>query len=321
MAVVQFRTGREPAKSRSVMETRIFTAEQIGAWRVPSFQRPVRVNAKVQALAEEIARDGGVIPGVVTLGTIKGDSATYIVDGQHRLEAFRICGLPVCLGDFRLCQFDSMAAMASEFVQLNSALVRMRPDDVLRGLEASLPALAKIRRECRFVGYDQIRRNSSSSPVVGMSITLRTWAGSVPDTPIASTVSATQIAESLTEESAEGLVQFLNVAHTSFGREVEYARLWGGLNLGLCMWLWRRLVKDSDRTGARRYVHLSVKQFSACLMALSADGHYLDWLQGRALTDRDRSACYTRIKRIWAARLKDEVSGMLRFPQPAWAAA
>jgi len=39
----------------------------------------------------------------------------------------------------------------------------------------------------------------------------------------------------------------------------------------------------------------------AASMALSADAHYLDWLQGHQLNDRDRGTGYTRIKDIWGA--------------------
>jgi len=39
--------------------------------------------------------------------------------------------------------------MAEDFVILNTALVRMGPDDVIRALEGSVPTLQKIREVCR----------------------------------------------------------------------------------------------------------------------------------------------------------------------------
>jgi hypothetical protein len=299
------------------MQTCIYNVNDIGAWRVPPFQRPIRINAKVTALAEEIKKDGGAIPGVITLGTVRTDSATYIVDGQHRLEAFRISGLPELIADFRLCKFDSMAQMAEEFVLLNSSLVRMRPDDILRGLESSVKGLRKIRSECKFVGYDQIRRGTSS-PVLGMSLTLRCWNGSLSETPVTTGPSAAQIAEALTDDAAEDLVQFLTVAEAAWGRDPEYARLWSALNLGLCMWLWRRLVKDYDRGGTKRFVKLTIKQFTACLMALTSDANYLEFLQGKTLCDRDRGPAYARLKKCWTKRLEGELRHKIQFPQPAW---
>lgn len=319
MNVLPFKSGREPPRNaKSAMETKIFTLGEIGAWRIPPFQRPVRTNEKVRALTEEIRVDGGVIPGIITLGTVKTEEAIYIVDGQHRLEAFRNSGLPEFLADVRFIRFETMAEMAEEFVRLNSSLVRMRPDDVLRGLEASVKALSKIRRECKFVGYDQIRRGTTS-PILGMSMLLRVWHGSQPETPVNGGMSAVHIAETISDDSVEELIQFLTVAHSSWGRDAEYARLWSSLNLGLCMWCWRRLVKDPDRTGNKRYIHLNIRQFANCLMALSSDSHYLDWLQGRQISDRDRGPAYGRIKKIWTARLRNDVRSKIAFPQPAWA--
>lgn len=319
--IIPFKPAKEAPKShRSAMETLIFTAEQIGNWRIPPFQRPVSINAKVRAMAEEVKLNGGVINGVITLGTVKGEHATYIVDGQHRLEGYRISGLPEFIADVRFVTFNTMAEMAEEFVILNSSLVKMRPDDILRGLEYSIKALQTIRKECPFVGYDQIRRGTTS-PILGMSLLLRSWSGAHKETPVSSQQqTAASIAESMDTDNVENLIQFLTTVHAAWGRDPEYARLWSGINLGLCMWLWLRLVKDLERTGVKRYVKLNIKQFRAAMMGLSADSQYLDWLQGRSMGDRDRNPCYVRIKKIMLARLRSEAPGMkIKFPQPAWA--
>lgn len=307
----------------SKMDTLEITPEEIGVWRVPPFQRPVRVNAKVQAMAQALQANGGVIDGVVTLGRLVKDKdrATYIVDGQHRLEAGRISGLPKMYTDVRICEFESMAHMADEFVRLNSSLVRMRPDDVLRGCEPSLPLLRKITQECPFVGYGQIRRNNKSNPVLGMSALLRCWGASANETPTPSGgASAQELANTLTEASAEELIRFLALAHSAWGRDQEYLRLWGNLNLVMCMWLYRRLVLDRDRKGSKRYIILNMKQFRNCLMSLSADTHYLEWLVGRTVSETNRSPCYKHLKTAWTKRLRhDEPSMSIKFPMPAWA--
>ncbi len=145
MSIVNFK-GREAPKSvRSAMETLLFTRGEVDAWRVPDFQRPIRVNAKVLALVEELKRNGGIIPGILTLGKISGDKTIYIVDGQHRAEAFKISELGECIADVRIVTFESFADMANEFVELNSRLVNMRPDDILRSLAQSMPALQRPR--------------------------------------------------------------------------------------------------------------------------------------------------------------------------------
>lgn len=325
--VVPIKGAREaPKASRSSMETLIVSLEEVNQWRVPTFQRPLRINEKVRSLAQEIRDNGCEIPGVMTLGKIGKDPTLYIVDGQHRAEGFRQSGLGEAIVDIRICHFDSMAEMAREFVNLNSSLVKMRPDDILRGLESTVPTLENIKKACDFVGYDQIRRNTTTSPIVSMSLVLRCWTGSSGETPSANTqgTTAARIAEGLDYNSAQQLIVFLLTAHAAWGRDPEYYRLWSALNLTLCMWLWRRLVLDSDRSGNKRYVKLNPAQFKQCLMSVSADGHYLDWLQGRVMGDRDRSPAYSKLKQIFMRRLRDEARGKatapkLMLPQPAWA--
>lgn len=44
-------TREAPKSVRSKMETIIFSQKEIDGWRVPPFQRPLRVNEKVRAAA------------------------------------------------------------------------------------------------------------------------------------------------------------------------------------------------------------------------------------------------------------------------------
>lgn len=320
--IIPIRGSREAPKSvRSKMETIIFTAKEIMAWKVPPFQRPVRINDKVRAAAAELKENGGVITGVLTLGKISGKPEIYIVDGQHRLEAFKISVLAETIADVRMCEFDTMGEMGDEFVRLNSNLVRMRPDDLLRGMEQMIPGLVKVRQACSFVGYDQIRRNAASSPIVGMSSLLRCWQGSSGETPTANACgSSTHIAQALDNVSAENLINFLSTAYAAWGREESYFRLWSSLNLTMCMWLWRQLVLNRER-GLKRYVVLDIMEFKKCLMSVSATTDYIDWLTGRALTDRDRAPCYSRLKSIFSRRTTEERGGkeQTKMPQPPWA--
>lgn len=242
-----------PKSVRSTMQTMIFDLSEIESWRHPPFQRPIKVNNKVRELAEELKGNGGIITGVITLGKIGSDPATWIVDGQHRCESFKISGLKEIIADVRICHFDTMAEMATEFVRLQQQLVRMRPDDILRGMEASIPALRRIREQCPFVGYDFVRRNATTAAILSMSVMLRCWFGSIPETPaLAHGGSAAMMAENLTDD--KDLIIFLLTAHAAWGRDEEFFRLWGSLNLTLCAWLYRRLVIDRDRSGNRRAV-------------------------------------------------------------------
>lgn len=306
----------------AIMETMELSPAIVKSWQRPPFQRPVNATKKIQAVAEEIKKTG-VIEGVITLGRLRTDVATYyyVVDGQHRLQAFLMSGLPVVFADVRKLTFDTIAEMAEEYVLLNSSLVRMRPDDILRGLESATPLLATIRSECPFVSYDNVRRGPSKS-VLSMSAVLRCWCGSASDIPTSMTgVSVPTIAGRLNkDDDGQGLIGFLTAAHLAWGSDHEYYRLWGTLNLSVCMWLWRRLVLDRDRSGAKRYALLTPETFKECLMALSADGQYLSWLIGRNITDRDRSPCYTRVKTIVSRRLNmGSEKKHTTLPSPIWA--
>lgn len=319
--VVQLKPMRSAPKAvRSEMDTKIFSLEEVEGWKRPPFQRPIRVNDKVRAMAEDLAHNGGVLSGVLTLGRLGEDRSLWVVDGQHRIEGFKISGLKEIIADVRVCHFDTLAEMADEFVSLNSQLVRMRPDDVLRGLEASTPALQRIRKDCEFVGYDQIRRGSGGSTVLSMSMVLRCWAASANETPAAGTQSASHLATSITEESVQTLIIFLLAAQAAWGRDIEYQRLWGSLNLTICMWLFRRIVIDRDRSGNKRAVVIGIALFKQCLMSLSASVEYIDWLVGRQLSERHRGVCYAKIKDIFARRIMDESRDKTRpkMPQAAW---
>ena len=311
---------RAPTEQRSRSDTLVITQAVLKSWKSPPFQRPLRENEKVRALIEELKVNGGVLPGVITLGQLSKDRATYIIDGQHRLHAFEVSELREIYADVRIIDFDSVDEMGEEFVKLNSSLVRMRPDDVLRGLEASHKTLQLIRHLCPFVGYDQIRRNNTNSPVVGMSATLRCWAASLRETPSASTETAFAMASQITVEEARHLADFLNIALRAWGREYENSRLWGGLNLTLCMWLYRRLVlSPEEKRGQKRFARISANQFEKCLLGLAGTAQYVDWLWGRQLGERDRAPCYRRIREAFTSRMNADGLRNTKLPGPPWA--
>lgn len=322
--VIPMKGMREAPKSvRSEMQTLILTAAEMRQWVLPPFQRELRVNEKVRALSEVLKAGGGMMTGIMTVGRVSGNRTLFLVDGQHRREAFYLSELSECIADVRMCEFDSLAEMAEEFVALNSRLVNMRPDDILRGMEASLRSLQYIRKSCDFVGYEHIRRSSSKSAVLSMSAVIRCWVGSAGETPSANGAgrSALQLAEDLEDASAQELVKFLLTARSAWGSDPEYYRLWGNLNLTISMWMWRRLVLERDNR-IKRSVQLNADQFRRCLMSVSASPDYIDWLTGRVLSEKDRSPCYTRLKAIFAARLRSDskdptVKPLL--PSPAWA--
>jgi hypothetical protein len=313
LSIVKPKTAIEK-RTRTTVDTIMLTPERIAKWKLPSGQRPLKENAKVKALVETIKQDSGVVPGIISLGVL--DGSYWIIDGQHRLHAFLLSGLKEGYADARFLHAEGMADINREFVELNSKLVTMRPDDFLRGLEGSIPALSEIRRACPFVGYDQIRRGTFG-PVVSMSAALRNWRGSGMDTPTSTTagMSAVDLAESLHEEETRGLIDFLTLAHKAFGREPQYARLWTALNMVLCMWMFRKLVLTQYSPKTPR---LTKDLFLKCLMSVSADSAYQDWLLGRHMGERDRSPAYSRLKAIFVKRIEVELGRRVQLPQPDW---
>lgn len=309
---------RAPVAKRSRMDTLILNMSVISGWRLPVFQRPLHVNEKVRQIAAEIKADE-VIPGVLTIGVIADGphAATYIIDGQHRIEAFRMSDTKEAIADVRIVTYATMADMGRDFVELNSRLVTFKPDDVLRGLEDSTPSLGLIRKRCAFVGYGHVRRNGTTAPVLSMSAVLRAWAGSVGETPTLGGPAAV-VAQDMCETDAVKLCDFLDVTFAAWGRGEDASRLWGNLNLSICMWLWRRLVTNSERPGNMRYVVLKPAQFRACLMSVGATHDYSDWLVGRNASDRDRGPCYFRLKTVFVKRMREDNLPNLKMPQPPW---
>jgi hypothetical protein len=293
-------------------DTVLVTTEIFDSWKAPPFQRGLRENQKVRDIVDPIKSDG-VIPGIITLGIL--EKITFLLDGQHRMHAFRLSGLSEAYADVRVFHAQDMAEMAEEYVRLNGKLVTFRPDDILKGLEAYHEPLQLIRKKCPWVGYDFVRRNDKNAPLVSMSAIVRCWAGSSSDTPKSSTNSAASLAKELGMHEAASLAEFLLLCFDAWGKDSEYHRLWGNLNLTICMWLYHHTVLSGYSHAA---VRLTKDQFKHCLMALSADPTYVDWLLGRQLGERDRNPCYNRIKTIFATRLEKLLGKKVRLPSPSW---
>lgn len=301
--------------TRSRMQHVRITKEIHESWQRPNFQRPLKVNQHVLDYLAKIKANGRTLPGVLTLGLFEGQ--LYLVDGQHRIEAFKMSELPEIWADVRVVEYDSQADMADAWYAMNSQLVPVRPDDKLRAAEESTPALAFIRARCPFVGYENIRRGAYN-PILSMSQLLRSWYSANQETPGATSRSVSTILEQLTMDDAVRIVDVLDQFHQAWGRGAESHRLWNALNLTMCMWIYLRCVAAPASKTARSAI-LTREQFVRCLMALSADGDYNDWLFGRTAKERDRSPCYGRIKKLFTARLAADTGRKVNMPYPPWA--
>jgi hypothetical protein len=206
-----------PKAVSSKMETLILTHALIDKWVAAPFQRPLKVNKKVIEFAEELKANGGMINGILTLGTIVGERTIYLLDGQHRKEGFVISGLTECIADVRVCEFEHMGEMGDEFVKLNSQLVRMSTDDILRGMEGSIPAIHNIKMALPFVGYGKNLRKGGNSPLVGMALVLRCWDGASRETPKTNNHPAIDLAREITPESTQDLIGCLRLVKSAWG--------------------------------------------------------------------------------------------------------
>lgn len=307
--VLPFKGTKPQRATKTSVDTVLINAELLKKWQAPPFQRPLRVNDRVATLSEQLKQTSGVLPGVITVGVL--DGVTYLLDGQHRIEAFKVAGITEGFADVRTHYFSSMGDMGEEFVLLNSSLVKLRPDDILRGLEGTVEALSNLRKRCPFVGYDMIRRNTRS-PIISVAQVLRAWKGSAPEVPTTGGMSSYVLARQLTIDDSEQLASFLLLAEPAWGRDLEYRRLWTMLNLCICMWLYRRVVIQPLNPRVR----LTSDLFGKCLMELSADRRYIDWLSGRSLRELDRSPAYSRIKVIFARRAFRETGKRQLLPSP-----
>jgi hypothetical protein len=305
-----------PAFEKTKMETTLLTMEEMDSWTLPPFQREEIQTKKVIEFAEGLKENGGIIGGVLHLGRLRADptQTTYLVDGQQRRSACRLSERAEFIGDVSQKLYDSMVDMAEEFKRLNSRLVPLKPDDLLRACEVTHKALQELRAACPFVGYGSIRRHERS-PVLSMSSALKSWFASGLATP-QQNAQAINLLDQFTDTQCQLLTVFLLAAHSAWGNDRQYARLWGNPNLTMCMYLYRKLMLEpSNRRAA-----VPPEMFRKCLMSVSANGSYYDWLQGRHLHERDRSPCYKRLRSIFAERLTQEYNGkQFRMPSPDWA--
>ena len=314
--IMTFPLKAEPiSAAQSLMETKLLTLEEMNAWVLPPFQREEVQNKKVVEFAEGLKRNGGLIGGVIHLGVLRNETTIFLVDGQQRRGGCNLTGLNEFIADVSLKIYDSMATMAEDFKSINSRLVALRPDDLLRAYEMSHADLRQLRAECPFVGYANVRRSSEKGAILSMGATLKCWFGSAMPTP-ACQGNAIELLDQFTETQRQQLTVFLHAAHSAWGNEKECFRLWCNLNLLMCMYLFRKLTLEPTN----RRAAVPPDMFRKCLLSVSAASQYSDWLQGRSTAERDRGPCYKRLKCIFADRLTQEYGGNFtyRMPKPEW---
>ena len=155
------------------MKVMAVTRKTIEGWAKPDFQRPVAENKNLGELAVQI-QDQGWLLTAIYLGIWMGK--TYLVDGQHRMQAFIASGLeqmsvPV-ITKYYLDGAKGLAAMCEDFLRINSHIKNPTANDMLKALEGKNSHIKEIRTNCPFVGYTHLRR-TESAPILGMAQAIR----------------------------------------------------------------------------------------------------------------------------------------------------
>lgn len=276
------------------------------------FQRNLETTRKVREIAEKIKHTQEV-PGTILLGVCQGQH--WLVDGQHRRESFFLSGLPEAIFTLKIVHFRDFAEMSQEYTDANDPIRRMSPDDRLRALAVTHLPLQRIVEECPYVGFGGSTRRVDSGAFLSMSAVIRNWVKSSKESP-GGGGGAVDIARGMSQGDAEDLIAFLKRAHEAWARIEEYFKLWGEVNLTMCMWLWRRMVtvEVEKRSKLKKSSVLTRDQFVKGLRGLAASDDYLDWLSGKRMGDRDRGNCYTRVRQMFM----DALGAKIIFPQPTW---
>jgi hypothetical protein len=301
--------------TRTRVDTIAFTLEEMESWKRPSFQREITVTKKMKQAVEFITESGGVFPGVITLGVIDGTKEIYKIDCHHRCEAFKQTGCTTGYSDVRWL-YGTMEDFADEYRRLNEQISPTRPDDRLRAAAVSNPQIEKLRSSCKVVAYG--RRAAGERKIsVSMSSVLRAWHNASRSIPAArgKAASAVEIVDQISDSDLNHLIKLIHLCESAWGRDLEYAALWGQMNLTMVMWLYTRMVVE--KPASVKLKQLSPALFEKCLLSLSADARYVEWLRGRN-GGTHRTPCYSRIKDNFARRLFQETGQRHNLPQPEW---
>ncbi len=312
--VIPLKTKSQKATGSST-DTIALDLDKVKSWKRPSFQRDIKRTKRFDECVEYIKANDGVLPGIITLGVLDGTGEVYKIDGNHRCECFVESGCKVGYADVRYV-YGSMEDFAAEYSRLNEQISRTNPDDRLRAAAVGNHKIERLRSSCKVVSFSSTKRRGKTS--VSMSSLLRAWNNACRDTPAArgKAAAAVDIMEEMDNFTLDHLINLINACENSFGREGEYASLWGQLNMTTVMWLYVQMVMNKPTSAKLR--QLTPQLFEKCLLSVSADEKYVDWLRGRNASIH-RGPCYMKVKERFTSRLKEETGERYNLPQPEWA--
>jgi len=297
----------EPIEETTVrVEMMVLTREIVAKWEKPDFQRLLVENKNLESICCKIQKRGR-LRTTIYLGVWEG--RIYLIDGQYRICAYIGSGLTSIEAPVVTFYYSpgwiGFKEMCTDFIELNGHVRKPTPNDILKAFEGINSNLKKIVSECPFVGY--IKRKST--PLL-MATTIRAWMSSASDTPGGYSKGALDMAKDLHDTETNYLIDFLHIAHEAWGDVHENKSLWAGLNLVLCMWLYRKLVLA--QWGGKSTI--SAEGFSRFLKKLCSDSAYRKHLFGKSgkINDDTRTPAYAHMIRIFGG------SKRRGLPNPEW---
>lgn len=302
------------------VEKIIITHEIVEGWKKPPFQRPVAIGRNLGKLAVNLQDDEFLLT-TIYLGVL--DGVTYIVDGQHRKEAFIASGLRRLVAPVTTRYYPDGTAgltrMCEDFLKINTHVKNPTANDKLRALEPTNPLIGKIREDCPFVGYSGFRR-SDSSPIVSMAQAIRALVISAQEAPGSAGRSAVDHAVEMRSSEVNGLKTFLKLAYESWGRDAENKYLWSPMNLTMCLWFFRRMLRSPSSSGSLG--NTTQAQFLDIFFGLMSNRRYRALLQGnkggRLHDSNTRNPVCRELMKTIKAQLKKDGTKSPYIPKPSW---
>lgn len=291
-------------------EVVVVTVALVNSWERPDFQRMFKQTKNVVDATNQIGRTEE-IPGTIWIGVWEGRS--YVVDGQHRIEAFLGANIAEALASVAFKAFDSYDAMARFYRMINTPLRSFSAQDNLKAAAVEYESLRIIEREATFASWYKPKRNSGKT--IQISSMVRFWGMARSDAPGGS-AQVVAVAAGMNKLAAHRLCVFGSLCHDAWGTDSGYAALWGGLNFPVVLWLYARTVLR-DPEPSLRVTRLDQPAFKKALVSL-CDESYVDWLRGRNSLQNFRSPCYNKIKQRFKATLEKR-GERLTLPSPDWA--
>lgn len=297
-------------KSDPTTDVILATREMLENWKTPPGQRPLVITKKVKAWVPKI-QESGEVPGRLLVCILHG--MKYIVNGHHR----RWCALQTTRDEFVVTldteTVTSEAELGRKAVGVNLPIAPpQKADDHLRHLEQSYPILQKIRRECPFIGYGK----SGGNTVMSVNAAILSWITSGTDSATVMKTTVINVLDDISMEEISLMVHFFKTVYESWGKDSQYAKVWSKLNVTMMAWMWRNTVLSQ---AGPRVTRLTPEQFCTGAMALTSDPHYLPWLIGRQLSERDKGPCYNKVKAIMVKRLTEVLHKKVILPSPPFA--